>query len=64
MEFVEAIGDMAGQLRFEMEGFMMKQNAELEQTRKDLATAQVQTAFYQTMVEKLEGKMTVQLTTM
>jgi len=53
---------MAGQLRFEMEGLMMKQNVALEQMRKDLMTAQVQTAFYQVTVKKLEGKMTVQLT--
>ena len=59
---MEAIRDMAGQLRFEMEGLMMKQNVALEQMRKDLMTAQVQTAFYQVTVKKLEGKMTVQLT--
>jgi len=64
VEFVEAIRDMAGQLRFEMEGLTMKQNAELEQTRKDLATAQAQTAFYQATAKELEGKMTVQLTMM
>jgi len=64
VEFVEAIRDMAGQLRFEMEGLTMKQNAELEQTRKDLATAQAQTAFYQEVAKELEGKMTVQLTMM
>jgi len=62
VEFVEAIRDMAGQLRFEMEDLTMKQKAELEQTRKDLATAQAQTAFYQEMMKVLEGKMTVQLT--
>jgi len=64
VEFVEAIRDMVGQLRFEMEGLTMKQNAELEQTRKDLAMAQAQTAFYQAMAKELEGKMTVQLTMM
>jgi len=64
VEFVEAICDMAGQLRFEMEGLTMKQNAELEQTRKDLATAQAQTACYQVTAKELEGKMTLQLTMM
>ena len=64
VEVVEAIRDMAGQLTFEMEGLTMKQNVELEQMRKDLATAQAQTAFYQATAKELEGKMTVQLTTM
>jgi len=64
VEFVEAIRDMAGQLRFEMEGLTMKQNAELEQTRKDHTTAQAQTAFYQVTAKELEGKMTLQLTMM
>ena len=48
----------------ELEGLTMKQNAELEQTRKDLATAQAQTPFYQATAKELEGKMTVQLTMM
>jgi len=47
VEFVEAIRDMAGQLKFEMDGLTMKQEEQLERTERDLEAAKSQILFYQ-----------------
>lgn len=47
VEFVEAIRDMAGQLKFEMDGLTMKQKEQLERTERDLEAAKSQILFYQ-----------------
>jgi len=61
VEFVEAIRDMAGQLRFELEGLTMKQKAELEQAARDLEVAKSQILFYQGAGKEVESRMTAQL---
>ena len=62
VEFVEAIRDMAGQLKFEMEGLTVRQRAQLEQTERDLEAAKSQILFYQGAGKDLEDRMTAQLT--
>jgi hypothetical protein len=62
VEFVEAIRDMAGQLKYELEGLTMKQKVQLEQTERDLAAAKSQILFYQGAGKDLEDRMMAQLT--